>query len=225
MAHGDMFAVLAILDSLTGGEVVMVMVIALLVLGPDRLPEAMKTLGVWVAKLRSMTTDLQSEVREVFEDPSMQPIREVGEFMASPRRKLVEYATAAEAEAAADAIAASEAMAATGVDPVAEAEAHDGVDVGSVDAASGGSEASDGSEASGSTSAPTTSDEIIEPATTTVAATSAELGSDEAFSEEAAVAEPYVDPVAQHLAARVAELAAEEAERQKRAAFGFYEAL
>ena len=225
MAHGDMFAVLAILDSLTGGEVVMVMVIALMVLGPDRLPEAMKTLGVWVAKLRSMTTDLQSEVREVFEDPSMQPIREVGEFMASPRRKLVEYATAAEAEAAADAIAVGEAMAATGVDPVAGAEAHDDEAVGSVDAASGGAEAAIAAEASGSSPTPSTSDEVIEPATTPGTASTLELGSEEAFSAENAVAEPYVDPVAQHLAARVAELAAEEAERHKRAAFGFYEAL
>ena len=225
MAHGDIFAVLAILDSLTGGEVVMVMVIALLVLGPDRLPDAMKTLGVWVSKLRSMTSDLQSEVREVFEDPSMQPIREVGEFMASPRRKLVEYATAAEAEAAADAIAVSEAMAATGVDPVADAEAHEADDGGSVDSAMNGAVPTDDAHAPGSTAASTGSDQVMDPANTAGAATPAGLASDEASSDQITAAEPYVDPVAQHLAARVAALAAEEAERNKRAAFGFYEAL
>ena len=65
----------------------------------------------------------------------------------------------------------------------------------------------------------------MDPANTAGAATPAGLASDEASSDQITAAEPYVDPVAQHLAARVAALAAEEAERNKRAAFGFYEAL
>lgn len=90
---------LGILDSLTGGEVLIILVVALLILGPERLPETARTLGQWVAKLRSMTGNLQSEVRQVLDDPAMQPIREVGEFVAAPRKKLVEFALAAEAEA------------------------------------------------------------------------------------------------------------------------------
>ena len=123
MANGPMFAIIAIFDSLTGGEVILVMVLALMVLGPERLPEAARTLGVWLSKLRAMSSNLQSEVREVLDDPAMQPIREVGEFMAAPRKKLVEYATAAEAEAAADAAAVGASIAAGRPDPVLEAEA------------------------------------------------------------------------------------------------------
>ncbi|MFN8051242.1 MAG: Sec-independent protein translocase protein TatB [Acidimicrobiales bacterium] len=96
MSTGGM---LGILDSLTGGEVLIILVVALLVLGPERLPETARTMGQWMSKLRSMTSNLQSEVREVLDDPAMKPIREVGEFVAAPRKKLMEFATAAEAEA------------------------------------------------------------------------------------------------------------------------------
>jgi len=109
---------LGILDSLTGGEVIMILVAALLILGPERLPETARTLGQWMSKLRSMTSNLQSEVREVLDDPAMKPIRDVGEFVAAPRKKLVEFATQAEAEANAAKQIADDAAAAA-----AEAEA------------------------------------------------------------------------------------------------------
>ncbi len=109
---------LGILDSLTGGEVIMILVAALLVLGPERLPETARTMGQWLAKLKSMTGNLQSEVREVLDDPSMKPIRDLGEFAAAPRKKIVEFATAAEAEANLAKQVAAEAEAAA-----AEAEA------------------------------------------------------------------------------------------------------
>ena len=103
---------LAILDSLTGGEVLIVLVFALLILGPERLPETARTMGQWLSKLRKMTSGLQSEVRSVMDDPAMKPIRDVGEFVASPRKKLVEFATSAEADADADEAKAAAAAAA-----------------------------------------------------------------------------------------------------------------
>jgi len=113
---------LGILDSLTGGEVLIILVFALLILGPERLPETARTMGQWMSKLRAMTTNLQSEVREVLDDPAMKPIREVGEFVAAPRKKLIEYATAAEAEAdAAKQVAADAAAAAAEAEAAAEA--------------------------------------------------------------------------------------------------------
>jgi sec-independent protein translocase protein TatB len=72
-------------------------------LGPEKLPGMARTLGTWLQKLRRLSANLQAEVRDVMDDPAMQPIRELGEFAAQPRRKLVEYATAAEIEAAAEA--------------------------------------------------------------------------------------------------------------------------
>ncbi len=89
---------LALLDSLTFPEVLAILVIALVVLGPEKLPSAARSLGEWTARLRALTANLESEVREVLDDPSMQPIRELGEFAAQPRRKLAEYARAAAME-------------------------------------------------------------------------------------------------------------------------------
>ena len=89
---------LALLDTLTFPELLAIIVIALVVLGPEKLPGAARTAGEWVQKLRALSASLESEVREVLDDPSMQPIRELGEFAAQPRRKLAEYARSAGAD-------------------------------------------------------------------------------------------------------------------------------
>jgi len=87
--------VLALLDTLTFPELLAILVIALVVLGPEKLPGAARSIGEWTAKIRAFSANLESEVREVLDDPSMQPIRELGEFAAQPRKKLAEYARAA----------------------------------------------------------------------------------------------------------------------------------
>lgn len=125
--------VVGIFDSLTGGEVLFVLMLALVVLGPERLPEVARTIGQWIAKLKAMTADLQGEMREVMEDPAMQSIREVGEFVAQPRRKLSELVAAAESDAEKEEIAEALAKAVDAEDdasdddddsePVADADA------------------------------------------------------------------------------------------------------
>lgn len=91
---------LALVD-FTAGEILGILVFGLIILGPERLPQVARTLGEWMAKLRRLTSNLQHEMRDVLDDPAMQPLREVGEFVAQPRKKLTEMALAAEAEAAA----------------------------------------------------------------------------------------------------------------------------
>ena len=86
------------LQNLTGGEMVIIALVALLVLGPDRLPEMARGAGRMLHKLRTMTEGVQNEVRDVMADPSMQPLKELGELAARPRQKLTEYALEAEAE-------------------------------------------------------------------------------------------------------------------------------
>lgn len=119
---------LGILERVTTGEVLILLVFALVILGPERLPDAARAMGRWVAKARSMSNGLTGEIREVLDDPDMQPLREVGEFVASPRRKLMEYAAEAESEAAearrlaARAAAAAEAAEAAAAEARANAE-------------------------------------------------------------------------------------------------------
>jgi sec-independent protein translocase protein TatB len=42
-------------------EIVMIAVVALIVVGPRRLPEILGTLGRWIAKLRNMTTEVRRQ--------------------------------------------------------------------------------------------------------------------------------------------------------------------
>ncbi len=95
--------IVALLDSLTGTEVIVILVIALIVLGPDKLPGVARQAGRWFNQLRDLTSNLQNEMRDVLDDPTMQPLKELGEFAAQPRRKLAEYARQAALEAEEDA--------------------------------------------------------------------------------------------------------------------------
>jgi len=49
------------------GELLVIGAIALLVLGPDKLPGAARTAGMWIGKIRRTMTDLQNEVTAQFE--------------------------------------------------------------------------------------------------------------------------------------------------------------
>ena len=92
------YGMFALLDTLTFPETITLVVLALLVLGPDKLPTAAKTIGIWIQKIKTVSAGLQAEVREVLDDPAMAPLKELGEFAAQPRQKLAEYARAATAD-------------------------------------------------------------------------------------------------------------------------------
>jgi sec-independent protein translocase protein TatB len=87
------------LQNFGGGEILLIVLAALVILGPDRLPEAGRSIGRAIHKVRSMSSGVESQVRDVIDDPAMQSIRELGEFAARPRQKLAQYALEAEAEA------------------------------------------------------------------------------------------------------------------------------
>src|SRR6516162_2116249 len=110
--------VLALLDTLTFPETITIVVIALVVLGPEKLPGMARTIGQWMTKAKRMAANLQAEMRDVVDDPAMKPLRDLGEFAAQPRRKLAEFALAAEAEMSQEQAEAIMAQA----DEVAEAE-------------------------------------------------------------------------------------------------------
>jgi Tat protein translocase TatB subunit len=50
-------------------KLILLFVIALIVLGPSRLPDAARTMGRALAELRRISGSLQSEVREALNDP------------------------------------------------------------------------------------------------------------------------------------------------------------
>lgn len=54
-------------------EIMMVLVVALIVLGPTRLPGAARQMGKALQEFRRVTTDFQTEVRDAFTDPVVYP--------------------------------------------------------------------------------------------------------------------------------------------------------
>lgn len=50
-------------------EMLVILVAALIILGPKRLPEAARQMGKAMAEFRRVSTGLQSEMRDVFSEP------------------------------------------------------------------------------------------------------------------------------------------------------------
>ena len=76
-----------------GGELLVIVLIALIVLGPQRLPDAMRTVGRVVGEVRRMSSGFQQELRDAFEDS------EIADEASAPRRREAVPLAAAVAEA------------------------------------------------------------------------------------------------------------------------------
>ena len=57
------------MGSIGGPEILIVLLVALIVLGPKRLPHAARQVGRAVAEFRRVTSDFQSEVRQAIAEP------------------------------------------------------------------------------------------------------------------------------------------------------------
>jgi len=64
-------------------------IIALIVLGPNRLPQAARTMGRFVAQVRRMSSSFQEEVRDALADPTDAVKSAVGEFRVPDIRRTV----------------------------------------------------------------------------------------------------------------------------------------
>jgi len=63
--------------NVTGGELVIILLVALIVLGPDKLPDAIRKVGRVYGELRRMSQGFQSEIRDALDEP----MREVRDTM------------------------------------------------------------------------------------------------------------------------------------------------
>jgi Tat protein translocase TatB subunit len=64
---------------LQGGEIIIILLVALVVLGPQRLPELARKLGAWTAELRAAARD----IRRGLED-EVAELKQVGQDLKSP---------------------------------------------------------------------------------------------------------------------------------------------
>lgn len=65
--------------NLSGSEVVVLLLLALIILGPERLPEAIRTFGRVYGQVRRMGEGFQAEMRQALEDP-MRELRDTAEL-------------------------------------------------------------------------------------------------------------------------------------------------
>jgi sec-independent protein translocase protein TatB len=52
-----------------GAELFVILLLALVVLGPDKLPGAMRTVGQWAGEMRKMANGFQDEMNKAIKDP------------------------------------------------------------------------------------------------------------------------------------------------------------
>jgi sec-independent protein translocase protein TatB len=77
--------------NLSGSEVIIILVLALVILGPDKLPQAMRRAGRAWGELRKISSGFQEEVRKGFEEPAKevkQTANAVRKAAAFPSKKL-----------------------------------------------------------------------------------------------------------------------------------------
>ncbi len=61
------------MGSIGAPEILVILVVALLVLGPDRLPEAARQAGRALAEVRKMSSGFQAELRDAMQTPAAGP--------------------------------------------------------------------------------------------------------------------------------------------------------
>lgn len=66
--------------NLQGGEIIIVLLLALVVLGPEKLPDAMRKMGQAYAELKKMSSGFQNEFRAAIDEP-MQEIRDTANVL------------------------------------------------------------------------------------------------------------------------------------------------
>lgn len=66
--------------NLQGGEIIIVILLALVVLGPEKLPDAMRKLGKMYGELRKVSSGFQDEFRKAVDEP-MREVRDTANLL------------------------------------------------------------------------------------------------------------------------------------------------
>lgn len=66
--------------NLSGSEIIVILLLALVVLGPEKLPEAMRKFGKTYGEFRRMTTGFQQEFKSAIDEP-MREMRETADLL------------------------------------------------------------------------------------------------------------------------------------------------
>jgi len=78
------------MSNIGGLEIIMVLVVALIVLGPAKLPDAARQIGRAVTELRRMSSGFQRELREAIQDPIIEAEARARGAVESAKKSVVE---------------------------------------------------------------------------------------------------------------------------------------
>jgi sec-independent protein translocase protein TatB len=81
--------------NLSGSEIVVILLLALVVLGPEKLPEAMRRAGKTFAELKKLSSGFQDEVRKGFEEPAREVKKTASAVKSAARFPVITGKTAA----------------------------------------------------------------------------------------------------------------------------------
>jgi sec-independent protein translocase protein TatB len=62
----------------SGSEIIFLLLVALIILGPEKLPDAVRSFGRTYSELKKMTTGFQSELKQALDEP-MREMRETAD--------------------------------------------------------------------------------------------------------------------------------------------------
>ncbi|MDG2210473.1 MAG: Sec-independent protein translocase protein TatB [Acidimicrobiales bacterium] len=80
------------MGNLGGGEILVILLIGLIILGPKRLPEASKQVGKTIRQVRQTSRNFQAELEAAIEDPSIEEAaRQKGREMLENEKKKNSY--------------------------------------------------------------------------------------------------------------------------------------
>lgn len=78
------------MSNIGGLEIIMVLLVALIVLGPTKLPDAARQLGKFVTELRRISGGFQRELREAIQDPIIEAEARARGAVESAKKQAVE---------------------------------------------------------------------------------------------------------------------------------------
>ena len=69
-------------------EVVIIAIIALVILGPERLPKVARTLGFWVGRARRMVADVKSDIDREMRESELADLRKLGDEISEVKNEV-----------------------------------------------------------------------------------------------------------------------------------------
>ncbi|MCC7348302.1 MAG: twin-arginine translocase subunit TatB, partial [Variibacter sp.] len=73
------------------GELVLIGMVALVVIGPKELPTVLRTMGQWMTKIRRMAAEFQGQFHEAMREAEMADLKKQVEGLTDPVKTFSEY--------------------------------------------------------------------------------------------------------------------------------------